>query len=447
MKVLLTGATGYVGQFTGRRLVKEGFEVVALTRNPSEARLSFPAQIVDLDTLKKVQEIDYVIHLAGASIADQRWTSSYKKTLYKSRVDFTQRIIDAINVEQVKSWVQMSATGLYKPQSEPQITEENGQKAEGFLGDLVEDWEASVDKLNTRVIKLRMGMVIGENSHALEKMIPLFRSGLGAVLGSGKQYMPWIHIEDAVSVMVDSLKDTSFQGVYNLTAPELVQNKVFTKELSQVLKVRTLLPPAPSFSLKILYGEMSQILLSSLPVYPERLAKKGFKFKYEKLKEALSEAVPKLETGERILTRMQWIPKPIDETFEFFQNEKNLEDITPPSLNFRVLKKSTDRIEEGTLIDYKLRINGVPISWRTLISSWSPPNRFSDQQLKGPYKKWYHVHEFSPLGSGTLMEDRVIYKLPLGLVGRIFGMWYVKRDVNKIFNYRWDKVKDIFKVH
>ena len=447
MKLLLTGATGYVGQFVGRRLVDDGHEVIALTRSPEQARLSFPAHVTDLTSLSDFSDIDGVVHLAGASIADQRWTNSYKKTLYKSRVDFTKKIIESLKTNNLKVWVQMSATGYYEPQAEPKITEESGKKATGFLGDLVEDWESSVDELNTRVVKLRMGMVIGEKSHALEKMIPIFRSGLGAVLGSGKQYMPWVHIDDAVSVMAESLKDSSYSGVYNLTAPELIQNKTFTKDLVNTLEAIHVLPPAPTLSLKILYGEMSQIILNSLPVYPENLEKQGFKFKYPKLKEALLEAIPKLETGERILTRMQWIPKSLEETFEFFQNEKNLEDITPPSLNFKVLKKSTSKIEKGSLIDYKLKINGIPIRWRTLIATWNPPESFSDYQLKGPYKKWDHTHNFRPLGNGTLMEDRVIYKLPLGLVGRIFGMWYVKKDVNKIFNYRWDKVKKIFKAH
>ena len=447
MKILLTGATGYVGQFVGRRLVGEGYEVVALSRTPDEVRLSFPAQVVDLKSLKKVNGIKYVIHLAGASVANQRWTSSYKKTLYKSRVDFTHKILEALNKDQIRAWVQMSATGFYAPESKTKIVESSGKKAEGFLGDLVKDWEDSVDELEARVVKLRMGMVIGEKSHALEKMTPLFRSGIGAVLGSGEQYMPWIHIHDAVSVMVNSLKDSSYTGVYNLTAPELVQNKNFTKELVKVLKAPHIFPPVPYLSLKLLYGEMSQILLNSLPVYPERLEEQSFKFEYPRLKEALLESIPKLEVGERILTHLQWISRSMEEAFNFFQNEKNLEKITPPSLNFRVLKKTTDRIEKGTLIDYKLKINGIPIKWRTLITAWNPPYSFSDQQLRGPYNKWDHTHNFTPLGAGTLMEDRVIYKLPLGLIGRIFGMWYVKRNVNKIFNFRWDKVKEIFKAH
>jgi len=445
VKVLLTGATGYVGQFVGRRLVEEGYAVVALTRNPKKAKLSFPAEVTDLNSLTKFDDIEYVIHLAGASIADRRWSSFYKKVLYSSRIDFTQKILNSLNTDKLKSWVQMSATGLYEPQDQPKITESNGKISKGFLGKLVEDWESSVDELQSRVVKLRMGMVVGEKSHALEKMVPIFRSGLGAVLGSGKQYMPWIHIHDAVSVMLEALKNDNYSGVYNLTAPELVTNKVFTKELVSALDVPHILPPAPLFSLKLLYGEMSQIILNSLPVYPENLEKVGFKFKYSTLKEALSEALPKLNTGERILTRLQWIPRSMEETFDFFQDEKNLEQITPPSLNFKVIGKSTEKLEEGTLIDYKLKINGVPIKWQTLIKTWNPPHDFSDYQLKGPYTKWDHTHTFKPLGTGTLMEDRVIYKVPFGLLGRITAMWYVKRDVNKIFNYRYEKVEEIYK--
>jgi len=452
MKVLLTGATGYVGQFVGRDLVEKGHTVVALSRNPKTAKLSYPAEKVNLEMLKKTEGIEAVVHLAGASIAEKRWSSSYKKILHSSRVDFTKKIIKNLNQLSLKSWVQMSATGFYKPidskssAKDPKITEDDGVKADSFLGDLVRDWESSIDEVKARKTVLRMGMVVGKGSQALDKMAPLFRSGLGAVLGSGKQYMPWIHVLDAVFVIDQALTDESFTGVYNLTSPECVQNKEFTKSIVEVLDAPLILPPAPIFSLKILYGEMSQILLSSLPVYPKRLMDKGFSFKFSSLKEALKEALPKLETGESVLVRKQWIPKSIEETFEFFQNEKNLEEITPPSLNFKVLKKPTDVLEEGTLIDYKLKINAVPVKWRTLIKTWCPPHSFSDFQIKGPYTKWFHIHTFKSLGEGTLMEDVVIYKLPFGLLGRLTALWYVKKDMNRIFNYRFEKVEENFKI-
>ena len=451
MKVLLTGATGYVGQFVGRDLVKKGHSVVALSRQPKTAKLSYPAEKINLEELKSLEGIEAVVHLAGASIAEKRWSSSYKKVLYSSRVDFTKKIIKNLDQKSLKTWVQMSATGFYKPiniessRKDPKITEDNGVKADSFLGELVEDWEASNDELQVRKTVLRMGMVVGKGSQALDKMAPLFRSGLGAVLGSGKQYMPWVHVLDAVSVIDKALNDESFNGIYNLTSPGRVQNKSFTNSIVEILDAPHILPPAPTFSLKLLYGEMSQILLSSLPVYPKRLVDAGFSFEFSNLKEALKEALPKLETGESSLVRKQWIPKSVDETFEFFQNEKNLEEITPPSLNFKVLKKSTDVLEKGTLIDYKLKINAVPVRWRTLIKTWSPPHSFSDFQIKGPYTKWFHTHTFESLGEGTLMEDVVIYKLPFGFLGRLTALWYVKKDVNKIFNYRFDKVEEIFK--
>lgn len=445
-KVLLTGATGYVGHYVGCELVKDGYEVYSLTRDVEKAKkeLSFPSTVVDLEGLSKVTGINGVVHLAGASIADKRWSSSYKKIMYTSRVDFTKKILEVLDTQALKSWVQMSATGYYREQNHPQITEASGLKSEGFLGDLVNDWEEATKDLDAKKITLRMGMVIGPQSHALEKMIPLFRKNIGAVLGSGKQYMPWIHINDAVDVILRSLADSSYSGVYNLTSPELVQNKAFTYALASRLGVKVLLPPAPKFSLRILYGEMADVLLNSLPVYPKNLIDKGFKFKFESLKEALEDAVPKLQRGECELVRTQWIPEKLESAFEFFKDEKNLEEITPPYLNFKVLNKSTEKINKGTLLNYKLKLKGIPFKWRTEIATWNPPFEFSDHQLKGPYTKWHHKHTFSELGSGTYMTDRVVYKVPLGLVGRIFASKLVKSDVTKIFDYRKEKIHSLY---
>jgi len=137
-----------------------------------------------------------------------------------------------------------------------------------------------------------------------------------------------------------------------------------------------------------------------------------------------------------ILRREQWIARPIDEVFAFFADAHNLEEITPPWLGFRILSMSTASIEEGTVIRYRLRLRGIPAHWRTDICQWDPPHCFVDEQTKGPYKRWRHTHRFEADGSRTKMIDEVQYSLPLGVLGRIVHAVKVRKDVNRIFDYR-----------
>jgi len=145
-----------------------------------------------------------------------------------------------------------------------------------------------------------------------------------------------------------------------------------------------------------------------------------------------------------ILRREQWIAHPIDEVFAFFADARNLEKITPPWLGFKILSMSTDSIEEGTTIRYRLSLHGIPIHWRTEICEWSPPHSFVDEQTKGPYKRWRHTHRFEAHGSRTKMIDEVQYSMPFGLLGRIVHAVKVRRDVSRIFDYRRLQIDALF---
>jgi ligand-binding SRPBCC domain-containing protein len=147
---------------------------------------------------------------------------------------------------------------------------------------------------------------------------------------------------------------------------------------------------------------------------------------------------------EHVYEATQHIPRPIPEVFAFFSDEANLERLTPPWLGFRVLGKSTPEIGAGTLIDYRLSLSGLPLKWRTLIEVWEPGKRFVDTQLKGPYKKWHHTHTFEAEGEGTRMRDRVVYQLPLGRLGDLVALWKVRRQVQEIFAYRTQVIREIF---
>ncbi len=145
------------------------------------------------------------------------------------------------------------------------------------------------------------------------------------------------------------------------------------------------------------------------------------------------------------LRRRLWIPRPIDEVFAFFSDARNLEAITPSWLGFRILTPGPIRIAEGTRIRYRLRLHGIPVGWETEIREWKPPHRFVDVQLHGPYQLWHHTHRFEPRDGGTLMTDIVRYRLPLGIIGRLVHRLKVRRDVERIFDYRAQHIPELFR--
>lgn len=446
MKILLTGGTGYVGGFLGKELVRLGHQLVCLTRDTESAwkKIAYPCEFVSIENLDQVQGIEAVVNLAGASVASKRWTTKYKEEMYESRVDFTRNILEKINREHLQSFISASAIGIYPDSGDEVIKEDHSQETESFIGKLCVDWEQEVAKAPCRSVCLRIGMVLGQRSASLNKLTPLFRSGLGASLGSGNQYMSWIHVEDLVNLIVFTLDNPYISGAINAVSPEPVRNRDFTKILADHLGVGLYSPSVPRFGLMTLYGEMGGMLLLSHRIVPTMALELGFEFKYKDLAVAFKESITPLKTGEREVFVEQWIPKERDEAFEFFRNEKNLEILTPEFLNFKVINKTTDHIEKGTLINYSLRLHGIKVYWRTLISEWTPPQSFVDDQVKGPYSKWHHTHEFLGLGGGTLMTDHVVYKIPVGLLGRIFGGWKVRGDVRTIFGFRQKKVHELF---
>jgi ligand-binding SRPBCC domain-containing protein len=196
--------------------------------------------------------------------------------------------------------------------------------------------------------------------------------------------------------------------------------------------------------LKLALGEMSASVLDSQRALPEKAEQLGFKFLHPEIAEALNEICAPLRDNQHEIFSEQWLPLKPEQLFPFYCDEKNLESLTPPFLKFKVLNKSTDQIDSGTLINYKLSLHGVAFDWQTEIRDWQPNKRFVDTQLKGPYSKWYHEHDFIPLGGGTLIRDRVSYKLPLGALGDTFAGWKVSGDVEKIFAYRREVIDQQF---
>jgi uncharacterized protein (TIGR01777 family) len=453
MKVLITGATGFVGKRLIEKLYQHGHtDISVLTRNPKRAEQTSPLPIrafawdpnkgeIDKNAL---ENIDCVIHLAGESVAEGRWTQAKKDRILMSRVNGTKLIMKAIkeSANGPKKIISASAIGIYGDRADELLTTESSH-ASSFLADVCKKWEDLIHQEVTTGLRkhsIRVGIVLGLDGGALKKMLPPFKAGVAGNLGDGKQFMSWIHRDDLVEQFIFLMENDVEQDVFNGVSPHPVDNATFTKVLGSVVNRPTLFP-VPAFALKTIFGEMSEILLASQRVMPNKFLEHGFKFKFEYLHDALTDILKYDNKGEDVLERYQYFEKPKKQVFNFFSDEMNLEKITPPFLKFKVLGKNTDKIESGTLIDYKLQLRGIPFKWQTKINEFNEDTDFTDQQVKGPYSKWVHTHSFHEVGNGTLMKDKVVYKVPFGALGRAVAGYFVKKDVNNIFDYRRDVIK------
>ena len=197
-------------------------------------------------------------------------------------------------------------------------------------------------------------------------------------------------------------------------------------------------------ALKALYGEMGGMVLESANVEPRQTLASGFRFRFETIDEAFADLLTPLQGATREKLSEQWVPRSPEAIWPYFCDEKNLEELTPAFLNFEVLGKSTPEIGEGTLIDYRLRLNGIPMGWQSRIENWEPNRRFVDTQVKGPYAHWQHAHEFIPMADGTLLRDVVRYRLPLGWLGSTLAGCKVESQVDQIFAHRAARIAERF---
>lgn len=455
MKIAITGGTGFVGQKLSLELLRQGHKVVILSRN--RAKPSLPVEVRTIPEshiayARQLEDVDQIIHLAGESVAG-RWNELKKEKIYDSRILGTLNLMKAINELQiqgkskVKRVIMASAIGFYGDRGEQILTEDSTPGAD-FLAKVCVDWEKALFdsplEYNLERIAFRLGIVLERNGGVLEKLLPLFRTGAGSAVGDGEHGMSWIHLDDVVRAFVWAVEGKGQSGVYNVVAPGPIKNKDFSEILGDVIGKPVFLPPTPKIALKLALGEMSQVVLSSQFVQPKRLMEAGFEYRYSDLRRALESICACEIEGHDEFSCTQWVPRTVPEVFAFFSSEKNLEKITPPWVNFQVLRKSTPTIEKGTLIDYRLRIHGVPASWTTRIDDWVPNSRFVDTQITGPYDHWWHLHTFEELNGGTLMTDRVRFRVPLGLVGRAVAGGFVRNDVKRIFAYRTKVIGELF---
>ena len=286
--ILLTGGTGLIGQTLKKQLENNNHKVRILTRSPkldNHFKWDIKANYIDE---KVFENLDYIIHLAGAGIADKRWTDERKKTLINSRVESSNLLFSKIKELNIplKGFISASGIGYYGAITSSKIYSEKDQPADDFIAKICIEWEAAANQfktLNIPVTILRTGVVLSSNGGALKKMnTPLFLSALG----TGKQYIPWIHIDDLCNLYVKAIEDVNFTGIYNAVAPEHKTNNDFTKTLGMVVKKPVLPINAPGFILKIVLGELAAIVLEGSRVSAEKTSI-SYNYKFENLEKAL----------------------------------------------------------------------------------------------------------------------------------------------------------------
>lgn len=300
MKILITGATGFVGKELTRKLQKMGHEIHLLTRDRKKAKSIFPEKEVsvfewknnlELPPLEAIAGINGVINLMGENIASKRWSGDQKRILKESRVNSTQNLIKLIENNlstPLDFFISASAIGIY-PVDNPSTLTEESMLGNNYLAELCKDWEKAIDNLTKvkRKVIVRTGVVLEKSDGALKKMLPPFKMGLGGPIGNGQQMMSWIELGDLVNLYVNAVTNINYNGIYNGVAPFPVNNLDFTKALGHALH-RPAIIPVPTFALKLAFGEMSSIILDSQAIVSKRLGEVGFKFQHETIESALN---------------------------------------------------------------------------------------------------------------------------------------------------------------
>jgi len=300
MKALVTGATGFVG----RRLLAKLNHPVILSRNAAKATRQLDkiaARVIEWDpqsgppSAAAFGGIDCVFHLAGDPVASGRWTAKKKARIRDSRVIGTRNLVAALRAlpNKPKTLISASAVGYYGSRGDEEL-DERSPPGHDFLAEVCIDWEKEAivaRELGIRVVPIRTGIVLGEKGGALAKMLTPFYLGLGSPLGGGNQYMPWIHIDDVVELMLFAAREPGVSGPLNGVAPHPVTNLEFTKSLGRVIGRPTFMPSVPAFALKLLAGDFAEVLLSSQRALPRAALAAGFAFRFSELDAALKDVL------------------------------------------------------------------------------------------------------------------------------------------------------------
>lgn len=294
--VLITGATGLVGTRLTELLMEKGYRVKTISRSCKKGN---PATCFtwDLDAQtwddKAIGEVRHIINLAGANVAEGRWTAKRKAEILQSRIRSSQLVSNMVEASNrsIKSVISASAVGYYGIDTGLEEVIETSQNGNDFLAQVCADWEKAISESDTNVAIIRTGVVLSTNGGALTKMLTPIKYGLGAALGSGTQLMPWIHIDDLCKMYI-YLMENSINGIYNGVAPQAISNVGFTKQLAKQVNRKIFLPNIPSFLLHLMLGEMSSMLLTGVNASSSKIEEIGYKFEFPSFSKALNNLFP-----------------------------------------------------------------------------------------------------------------------------------------------------------
>ena len=294
--VLISGGSGFIGRHLTALLIAKGYSVSILSRSEKQNKENvfyYKWDVVNQTIDEKaVLNADFIIHLAGENIAEQRWTAKRKAAIIDSREQSTLLLYSVLkkNNKKLDAFISASAVGIYGAVNGEEICTEDMPPANDFLGYTCQKWEDSLDfieNLNSRTVMIRTGLVLGKNEGFLKKLGPLFKYRLGSALGSGKQYMPWIHVDDLCAIYYQASINPAMSAPYNAAINDNTTNSVFSKTLACVFGYSIWLPNVPAFVLKLFMGQMAIIVLTGRRVSSDKIEQTGFKFQFKNLEGAL----------------------------------------------------------------------------------------------------------------------------------------------------------------
>jgi uncharacterized protein len=454
MRVGVTGATGFVGNAIVSALAARGDEVVVLTRRPDAAHFQPSVKVARFDVNdptpnpNAIEGLDGIIHLAG-EIVDGRWTKAKKQAIFSSRVDGTRNLVSSIEACAMRPRVLVSASavGFYGDRGDEPL-DDFSPPGDDFLASVCVGWERearAAQRLGLRVASVRVSMVFGHGG-AVGKLVPIFKWGVGGPMGSGHQWMPWIHIDDMARLFLFALDRDDLVGPIAGVAPDYVTNHRFALGLGRALGVPAI-APAPGVALRAIVGEFAETLLGGQLIIPARALDAGFVWHHPTMEEALIDVVAPARgrsTGISHFSSKQTVPAGLDDVFAFFSDPSCLARLTPPAMQLRREDDEAASVKRGSVVNYSLRVRGVRMRWRALIDEWKPKRGFSDVQIRGPYAMWRHVHGFAPAKEGgTEIDDRIDYALPFAPASNVL-LPLIRRDIDGIFAYRRRVLQEVF---
>ncbi len=297
--ILIAGGTGLIGTHLTQKLLAKGHQLSLLSRKKRNIKGVKNVQWdVNKGTIDDAafENVDHIINLAGAGIADGRWTEKYKKILLDSRNKSADLFHDELNKRniQLKSYVTASAIGYYGDRKDEWLKETSASNGKGFMVDCCEQWEAAggqMKSVSDRLVTLRIGIVLSTQGGALTKMLPSYSAFVGSYFGNGQQYYSWIHIDDMVDLIIYSIENKELNGTYNAVSPNPVNNKIFAQAIGKALDKTALILPVPSFALRLAMGEMADVVLNSNRVSADKIVASGFQFRFPELVGALRDVV------------------------------------------------------------------------------------------------------------------------------------------------------------